>query len=239
MPIVTIQVTREDSAPGRTSVTTAPIKSPLRLQVVSDIICPWCFIGKRALDQALEILEARGLKPEIEWMPYQLNPTLPAEGMDRKAFRTVRFGSWANALSMDARAVEAGRGVGADFHYERQTRTSNTLAAHALVRLARIEGGPALQSRVVEALFVAYFTNGEDVGDLGVLGRLAEASGMSADAVTRSMALQDEVRELEEQSRRTGMNGVPSYVVDGRLFLGGSQTVEGYVQALTTASGAD
>ena len=119
---------------------TAPIDTPLRLQVVSDIICPWCFIGKRALDLALEILESRNVSIDIEWLPYQLNPTLPAEGMDRKAFRTVRFGSWANAQAMDARAVDAGRTVGADFQYERQTRTSNTLAAHALVRIARVRG---------------------------------------------------------------------------------------------------
>jgi predicted DsbA family dithiol-disulfide isomerase len=217
----------------------ASIATRLRLQVVSDIICPWCFIGKRTLDQALEILEARDIHIEVEWLPYQLNPTLPAEGMDRKAFRTVRFGSWANAQSMDARAVEAGRKVGADFHYERQTRTSNTLAAHALVRLARAEGGPALQARVIEALFVAYFTNGEDVGDRGILARLAEVSGMAGDAVTRSIALQDEVREVEERIRGTGLNGVPSYLVDGKMFLSGSQTVDGYVQALTTASGAN
>ena len=217
----------------------ASIATRLRLQVVSDIICPWCFIGKRTLDQALEILEARDIHIEVEWVPYQLNPTLPAEGMDRKAFRTVRFGSWANAQSMDARAVEVGRTVGADFHYERQTRTSNTLAAHALVRLARSEGGPALQARVVEALFVAYFTNGEDVGDRAVLARLAEVSGMAADAVTRSMSLRDEVRELEERIRGTGLNGVPSYLVDGKMLLSGSQTVDGYVQALATASGAN
>ena len=218
---------------------TAPIDTPLRLQVVSDIICPWCFIGKRALDQALKILESRGINIEIEWLPYQLNPALPPAGMDRKAFRTVRFGSWANAQAMDARAVEAGRAVGADFQYERQTRTSNTLAAHALVRLARVEGGPALQARVMEALFAAYFTNGEDVSELEVLTRLAEASGMSADSVTRSIALQGDVRELEEQVRRTGLNGVPSYLVDGKLFLGGSQTVEGYVRALASVSGVN
>jgi predicted DsbA family dithiol-disulfide isomerase len=217
----------------------ASIATRLRLQVVADIICPWCFIGKRTLDQALEILESRDIQIEIEWLPYQLNPTLPAEGMDRKAFRTVRFGSWANAQSMDARAVEVGRAVGADFHYERQTRTANTLAAHALVRLARTEGGPALQARVIEALFVAYFTNGEDVGDREVLARLAEVSGMAADAVTRSIALQDEVREIEERIRGTGLNGVPSYLVDGKMLLSGSQTVDGYVQALTTASSAN
>lgn len=215
---------------------TATDQTTLRLQVVSDIICPWCFIGKRALDKALEILAARGAKIEIEWLPYQLNPTLPAEGMDRKAFRSERFGSWANAQAMDQRAVQAGRSVGADFQYDRQTRTSNTLAAHALSRLARIEGGAAMQTRVMEALFVGYFTNGEDVGDPAVLARIAEAAGMAPDAVSRSQALRGEVLQLEEKAKVAGLNGVPSYLIDGELLFSGSQSVDGYVQALTAAA---
>jgi predicted DsbA family dithiol-disulfide isomerase len=130
----------------------------LHIQVVSDMICPWCFIGTRSHDKALAILATQGVDVSIEWLPYQLNPTMPTEGMDREAFRSIRFGSWKNACAMDARAVEAGRKVGADFHYERQTRTSSTVAAHRLVRLALADGGSPLQSRVVEALFVAYFT---------------------------------------------------------------------------------
>lgn len=129
-------------------------ESTLHLQVVADLICPWCFIGKRSLDQALEILAGRGVDVDVEWLPYQLNPTMPAEGMDRKEFRTMRFG-WDNALAMDARAVEAGRRLGAEFNYRLQTRTPNTVAAHALARLARAEGGAALQERVVDALFAA------------------------------------------------------------------------------------
>lgn len=214
---------------------TAPNEGMLRLQVVSDIICPWCFIGKRALDQALEILARRGAGIEVEWLPYQLNPTLPVEGMDRKEFRSVRFGSWANAQAMDNRAVEAGKTVGADFQYERQTRTSNTLAAHALARLARVEGGPAQQTRVMEALFAAYFTNGEDVGDPAVLARIAEAAGMAPDAVIRAQTLQGEVLQLEEKAKAAGLNGVPSYLIDGKLLASGSQSVEGYVQMLSTA----
>jgi len=210
---------------------------PLRLQVVSDIICPWCFIGKRALDQALEIVAEQGLAVEVEWLPFQLNPGLPAEGMDRKAFRSARFGSWANAQAMDSRAVKAGKRVGADFQYDRQTRTSNTLAGHALSRLARIEGGPALQTKVMEALFVAYFTDGEDVGDPEVLGRIASAAGMTADAVARSADLKGEVLKFENAAKSSGLNGVPSYLVDNALLFSGSTSVEGYVRALVSAGG--
>jgi predicted DsbA family dithiol-disulfide isomerase len=208
----------------------------LRLQIVSDVICPWCYIGKRGLDQALPVLAGRGVAIDVEWLPYQLNPTLPPEGMDRKAFRSARFGSWEQALAMDARAVEAGREAGAEFHYDRQTRTSNTLAAHGLARLALAEGGSALQSRIIDALFVAYFSHGEDVGNHAVLDRIAGEAGMAPDAVRRSLALHAEVRRLEETARLTGLNGVPSYLANGRLLFSGSQDVDGYVRTLTMAA---
>jgi predicted DsbA family dithiol-disulfide isomerase len=216
---------------------TAPNTATLRLQVVSDIICPWCFIGKRALDQALDILAKRGAAIEIEWLPYQLNPALAAQGMDRKAFRSARFGGWENALAMDARAIEAGGKVGAEFRYDRQTRTPNTLAAHALARLALVEGGPVLQAQVMEALFAGYFTHGEDVGDPAVLARIAGGCGMGADAAGRSVALRDEARLLDEAARAAGLNGVPSYLIDGKLLFSGSRSVDGYVQVLAEASG--
>jgi predicted DsbA family dithiol-disulfide isomerase len=204
----------------------------LLLQVVSDLVCPWCFIGKRSLDQARVSLAAQGLTVELEWLPYQLNPDLPTEGMDRRAFRTQRFGSWENALAMDARAVEAGRKVGADFHYERQTRTSNTFAAHRLARLALIEGGPELQSRLIDAMFVAYFESGEDLGDRAVLEHLAGGVGMTPDAVHRSMLLHSGVRMLDQRLRTTGLSGVPSYLVGGELLFSGAQDVAGYVRQL-------
>jgi predicted DsbA family dithiol-disulfide isomerase len=132
--------------------------------------------------------------------------------------------------------VEAGRKVGADFHYERQIRTSNTLAAHSLARLALADGGAALQGLVIDALFVAYFTNGEDVGDHVVLNRVAERTGMADDAVRRSIPLRDQIRHLDETARSSGLNAVPSYLVDGRLLFSGLQDVDGYVQRLTVES---
>jgi predicted DsbA family dithiol-disulfide isomerase len=216
-------------------MTSRPDKE-LRIQVVFDIVCPWCFIGKRSLDQALAILAEQGTAVTVEWLPYQLNPTLPAEGMDRKTFRSARFGSWENAQAMDARAVAAGRGVGADFQYGRQSRTSNTLAGHSLVRQALLDGGPALQARVVEALFTAYFTNGEDIGDAAVLKRIAATAGLAPDAFDRSKSLRAEVGALDEHLRSSGLNGVPSCLVDGKLLFSGSQDVDGYVQRLSAAA---
>ena len=215
---------------------TAQIKSEVRLQIASDIICPWCFIGKRTIDQALPILKERGVDVIIEWLPFQLNPNLPSEGMDRKTFRTARFGSWEAALAMDERAIKAGAGVGAQFRYDRQKRTSNTLAGHAVVRLAGTEGGASLQERVVEALFVAYFTDGKDVGDEAVLEQIATSSGMEPGAVLRSRAIRDEVAATEAATRSAGLNGVPSYIVDGRILSSGAQDVGGYVRMLTAAA---
>ena len=215
---------------------TVQIKSEVRLQIASDVVCPWCFIGKRAIDQALPILKDRGVDVTVEWLPFQLNPNLPSEGMDRKTFRTARFGSWDAALAMDARAIKAGAGVGAQFRYDLQKKTSNTLAGHALVRLAAMEGGATLQERVVEALFAAYFTDGKDVGDEAVLEQIATSSGMEAGAVLRSRTLRKDVAATEAAVRSAGLDGVPSYIVDGRLLSSGAQDVEGYVRMLTSAA---
>lgn len=210
----------------------------LHLQVVADMICPWCFIGKRGLDQALAILADQGVDVQIEWLPYQLNPDMPAEGMDRKEFRTVRFG-WDNALAMDTRAVEAGRRLGAEFNYQIQNRTPNTVAAHALVRLAGAEGGAALQGRVAEALFAAYFTLGKDIGDHAVLERIAEEAGMTSGALHRSLSGHAEIRTLDTKIKSLGLSGVPSCLMDGKLLFSGSRDVEGYVRELKSATSSN
>lgn len=211
------------------------MRRTLHLQVVIDLICPWCFIGKRSLDQALVRLAGQGVDVEIEWLPYLLNPDLPDEGMDRKQFRTLRFGR-ETALAMDARAVEAGKRFGASFDYAKQARTSSTVTAHALVRLAQDEGGAALQERLVDALFVAYFEQGQDIGDHAVLERVAQAVGLHDGAVQRALPGRETVRARAVAVLGTGLNGVPSYLVDGKLLWSGSQDVAGYMQRLAAAA---
>jgi predicted DsbA family dithiol-disulfide isomerase len=148
----------------------------------------------------------------------------------------MRFG-WENSLAMDARAVEAGRRFGAEFNYQLLTRTPNTVAAHALARLARAEGGAVLQDQVIDALFTAYFTQGKDIGDHAVLERIAEEAGMQPGALRRSLAAHDEIRTLDSEIKSRGLNGVPSYLMDGQLLFSGSQDVQGYVNLLSSAAG--
>jgi len=207
----------------------------VHLQVVADLICPWCFIGKRGLDRARVVLARDGIAVDVEWLPYQLNPSMPQEGMDRRLFRTQRFG-WENALAMDARAVDAGRQVGAEFRYDRQSRTPSTLLAHSLSRLAWDEGAAPLQDRLVDQIFTAYFTHGEDIGSTNVLERIVAEAGMQSGTVTRARSYAAEVFRLESNARVLGINGVPSYLVNGHLVLSGSTSVDGYVRAITDAA---
>ncbi len=152
---------------------------PLALDIVSDTICPWCYVGKRHIEAALPRLAAEGLIFDITWRPFQLNPDMPDAGVERRQYRTHKFGSWEPSQALDAQIAEIGRKAGLAFRHDLMQRTPNTVASHALVRLAHEQGGAAMQDRAVEALFAAYFTEGADVGDRAVLDRSPRRSGCS------------------------------------------------------------
>jgi len=137
-----------------------------RIDVISDAICPWCYIGKRQLERALDILEKDRLRFTVAWHPFQLNPDMPAEGVDREKYRVAKFGSLERSRQMDQRITETAATVGIEFHLEKLTRTPNTLNAHRLIRFAGQKGA---QDDVVEALFYEYFCNGGDIGNAQVL----------------------------------------------------------------------
>src|SRR3954451_21913305 len=130
----------------------------LLIDVISDLICPWCYIGKRRLEKAVAAVKGRH-EVRVRWLPFQLNPTMPKDGISRREYRTRKFGSWERSLALDAKVVEAGKSEGIPFAFDRIERTPNTLDAHRLVWLADKEG---VQDAVVEALFRAYFTDGRD-----------------------------------------------------------------------------
>ena len=211
----------------------------LHLDVISDTICPWCYVGKRHLEAALPILVAEGLTFKIRWRPFQLNPDMPKEGRDRRAYRSAKFGSWEKSLALDAQVASAGAADGLQFHHELMAKTPNTLASHILIRLAHEIGGATLQDRMVEALFAAYFTLGRDVGDAQVLAGIGQAAGIDR-AVTfaalEKPANSAGVTEDEDLVRRIGLNGVPSIVLNGEYLFSGAQPVSTIVTALREAS---
>src|SRR5258707_14945263 len=154
----------------------------LAIDIVSDVICPWCFIGKRRFEKALR-LRPPEVEIEVHWRPYELNPDMPAEGIDRKLYRTRKFGSWEHSQALDAQVAQAGAGDGIPFAFDRMERTPNTFDAHRLIWLAGKQGA---QAAVVEALFRAYFLDARDIGDREVLAQVAGAAGLNAGDVLES-----------------------------------------------------
>ena len=193
----------------------------LAIDIVSDTVCPWCYIGKRRLEAALR--ERTEIAAAVRWHPYQLAPELPADGMARDAYLAAKFGALADARAIFARIAEAGRGAGLDFAFEKITRAPNTLDSHRLILWA---GGAGCQDAVVEDLFRAYFCEGRDIGDRGVLVEIAGRHGMDAMLVAR---LLDEGRDRERvaqeatAARQAGINGVPTFIFDQRYAVSGAQ----------------
>jgi predicted DsbA family dithiol-disulfide isomerase len=197
------------------------IRGLLQIDVVSDAICPWCYIGKRQLERALTMLAQEGLQFTVRWNAFQLNPDMPKSGVDRDAYRAAKFGGPERASEIDARVTEAAAAAGLDFHLDRIRRTPNTLDAHRLIWLA---GRHGVQDAAVEALFAAYFTKGRDIGDATVLIECGTAIGLGREQVAAFLASTEAATELlaaDRAAREAGVNGVPSFFLDGYgLFSG-------------------
>lgn len=192
------------------------------VDIVSDVICPWCWIGKRHFAQAMDILAADGLRFTQSWRPYQLNPDMPAEGVPREAYRARKFGNIERSRQLDSQVADVGRAAGLEFRFERMVRTPNTIEAHRLLRLAEPSG---LQDELAEALFRAYFQDGLDIGDRDVLGGLGGAIGLD-DATLAVFAAgaagREDVLAEDAALRQAGLNGVPSFVLDRHLLFSGA-----------------
>jgi predicted DsbA family dithiol-disulfide isomerase len=195
----------------------------LTVDVISDVACPWCFIGMKRLEHAI------AMAPEVEvavrWRPYQLDPTIPADGLDRKAYMEAKFGNSGRLQTAHDRLVELGRDAGIAFAFDRIERSPNTLDAHRLIRWA---GGSdeAAQGRIVRRLFKAYFEEGRDIGSHEVLTELAGEAGMDAALVETLLATdadRDAVRGEIETASRMGVTGVPCFLLDGRYAVVGAQ----------------
>jgi predicted DsbA family dithiol-disulfide isomerase len=204
---------------------------PLTIEVVSDVICPWCYIGKRRLEKALALMDA-GVAPEIRWLPFQLNPDMPRDGVARAEYRRAKFGSVERGRELDARVAAEGQREGIAFAFDRMQRTPNTVAAHKLIELAQKQGRAGA---VVDALFRAYFELAEDIGDDAVLDRIATAAavlGWPAEADASRVAA------LEESMRGLGISAVPTFIFDRKLGVSGAQPPESLAAAMRQAAGA-
>lgn len=190
-----------------------------RIDVISDVICPWCWIGKRQMERALAMLDTPF---NIHWRPYQLNPDMPPEGAERATYRAAKFGSVERGAELDANVAASGRAVGLEFRHDRMLRTPNTIAAHRLIRWA----GEA----IVEPLFQAYFQDGQDIGDHAVLAALAAPLGLDAAKFLASDEADAEVRAEDAQFRRIGINGVPSFALNGQVMFSGAYPAEHMAQ---------
>jgi predicted DsbA family dithiol-disulfide isomerase len=208
---------------------------PLQVDVVSDVMCPWCYIGKRRLEKAVEMAD---LPVELRWRPYQLDPTLPAEGKPREAYLAEKFGSLERAGELYATIRAAGEAEDIAFAFERIAVSPNTLDAHRLIRWAA-NAGPEMQDAVVEALFRAYFAEGRHIGDASVLTAIAAEAGMDAGLVAELLAGDADrelVRHEAELARELGVTGVPTFIIANRYAVVGAQAPRQLAQAFQMAA---
>ncbi|MBO9472308.1 DsbA family oxidoreductase [Shimia sp. R10_1] len=202
----------------------------IKLDIISDPICPWCYIGKTRLEKALA--EAEDHPFVIEWHPFQLNPDMPAAGMDRREYLETKFGGKENAVRVYGEIEQHARDEGLEIDFAAMKRTPNTINAHRLIHWAGIE---QKQNAVVDALFAAYFNEGRDIGDIDVLADIADSAGMDA-AVVRKLLESDadveDIRARDAHSRKMGVNSVPTFIVANQHAVPGAQPVELWLKVI-------
>jgi predicted DsbA family dithiol-disulfide isomerase len=202
--------------------------APLQIDVISDVVCPWCFVGKRRLEKAVATSD---IPLQIRWRPFQLDPTIPPGGKSRRAYLEAKFGTEERIRQLYDNLSAAGAPEGIDFHFDRIEVSPNTLDAHRLIRWA---GTSDLQDRIVEALFRAYFLEGRDIGDYAVLTEIAVEAGMDREEIAARLA-SDEDREAVQAeiaaAQQMGVTGVPTFILIGRYALVGAQPAEELAQA--------
>ena len=211
------------------------------IDVISDVVCPWCFIGRRRLGEAISLYAERdsGFRPLVSWHPFQLNPDLPQEGIDRRAYLEAKFGGRERAAEIYERVRAAGRTVGIDFAFERIERQPNTRDAHRLVSWAQARGDP---EDLVERLFRAYFLEGRFIGDREVLAAIASEAGFPLDearAYLESDAGTDTIEAMDRRVSEIGVTGVPFFIFDGKVGVSGAQEASTLVAAMSEAAAAE
>ena len=204
------------------------------IDIISDPICPWCYIGKTRFEAALARRPDHGLT--ISWKPFQLNPTMPEEGMDRREYLERKFGGPQGAQQVYSDIVKTAESNGLFIDIDRIKRTPNTINAHRLIHWAEAEG---VQNAVVAALFIAYFQEGKDISDLETLADIGEKAGMDRAALARLLASdadKDATRREDEKARQMGVQGVPTFLIDGQYVVTGARDTAFWVDLIDEIS---
>jgi len=204
----------------------------LTVEVYSDAICPWCYVGKRRLERALQHV-GDTVKTYVAWRPFQLNPTMPKDGMDRAAYLEAKFGSLDTFNEMEQRLLEAGQTEQIAFAFQKINRTPNTFLAHRLIWYA---GQQDCQNAIVHQLFKVYFEEGLDIGSTAVLVELGDRVGLQAAPFLASNDGVAEVKAEESVGHKLGIRGVPYFIVNGTSAISGAQPVETFVSAIDQLS---
>ena len=205
----------------------------MQLDIISDPVCPWCYVGKKRMEIALEARP--DMQIDLAYRVFQLNPDMPREGMDRKEYYRRKLGGERPPSGITNTIREAGRELGIEFNFDRILRTPNTLDAHRLIRWSQSAGN---QGAVTEILFRRYFTEGEDIGDHAVLVDIAREAGMDTEITARLLAEDadtDLIRAEDSTARRMGIQGVPAFVFANKYLLVGAQEPEILGRALDAA----
>ncbi|MBO6756643.1 MAG: DsbA family oxidoreductase [Roseibium sp.] len=207
--------------------------SAITVDVISDVMCPWCYIGKRRLEAALAAVP--DLKVEVRWHPFQLDATLPKAGKDRQQYLSDKFGGMERASAFYQQIEAAGEEEGIPFAFDKITLSPNTLDSHRLILWSRADD---LQDEVVERLFKAYFVDGEDLTRPETLVAIAEDAGMQSDLVEQLLETDSDLDKTEKQigqAQEMGVTGVPCFIIDGRFAVAGAEKAETLAAALRHA----
>ncbi|PWJ85699.1 putative DsbA family dithiol-disulfide isomerase [Pseudaminobacter salicylatoxidans] len=210
----------------------------LHIDVVSDVVCPWCFIGQKRLDRAIAAVPE--VDVEIHWRPFQLDPTIPLEGRDRKEYMLSKFGSVEKLHEIHARIESLGAAEGIDFDFDAITVSPNTLDAHRVLRWAAANGAQ-VQGRLARRLFQLYFEEGKNIGDHAVLIEAAREAGIDAPVVEAMLATdadRDEVLDEAATASRMGITGVPCFLFESKYAVMGAQDTDTLADAIRQIAAA-
>ncbi len=213
-------------------------RQTLTIDVVSDVVCPWCYLGQKRLDSAISAVP--DVDVAVTWRPFQLDPTIPAEGMDRKAYMRAKFGDESRLRDAHARLEALGAAEGIDYAFDAIKVSPNTLGAHRVIRWAGANS-PKIQNKLVRRLFKLYFEEGADIGDHAVLAKAAGDAGMDAavvEALLASDADRDAVANEAATASRMGVTGVPCFLFEGKSAVMGAQDTSTLTDAIKQIAAA-